>query len=91
MAFSDNQQWNGDEDNAPVHCVRGPVACTTTASDETKARTETKTAAEMAYMVKWTLRQKVLALMRENPSSFYTRGKPELHKWTEGQPRRQEA
>ncbi len=46
--------------NAPVHCARGPAACTTTASDEAKARTETKAAVEMAYMVKQRLRQRVL-------------------------------
>ena len=72
---SDDQEWNGDEDNAPVHCGRGPaVAWLTTASDnadEAKARTEAKVAMEMVYMVKRTLRQRVVALMEGSPS-FYT-------------------
>ena len=40
------------EDDALVHFGRGPRACTTPASDETKARTETKAAVEIAYIGK---------------------------------------
>ena len=51
-----SQMWNYDEDNAPVHCDRGPVvAWRGIASDETdeaKARMETNVAVEMANMVK---------------------------------------
>jgi hypothetical protein len=81
---SDDQEWSGDEDNAPVHCGRGPaaVAGPTTASDdadEAKARTEANAAMEMAYMVKQTLRQRVVALMEGRSPSFYTCAKPEPH------------
>jgi len=61
ITLSDDHEWKGDDDDdALVHCARGPSACTTTASDEAKARTETKAAVEMAYMVKQRLRQRVL-------------------------------
>jgi len=80
ITFSEDQEWNGDDDDdAPIHCVRGPSACTTTASDETKARTERKATVEMAYMVKQTLRQRVIALIEGGKPSIYTRRKPELH------------
>jgi hypothetical protein len=71
---SDDQEWSGDEDHAPVHCGRGPVAFTTTPSDETNARTEIKTVA-MAYMVKRILRERDFALMEGRSPSFYTCGK----------------
>jgi hypothetical protein len=52
IAFSDDQEQSGDQDDVPTHCSRGPLACTTDASDKAKARMETKGAVEMAYMVK---------------------------------------
>ena len=62
IAFSDDQEWSNDDDS-PVHLGGGgtgrTVACTTTASDETKARMEIKAVVEMAYMVKQKLRQNV--------------------------------
>ena len=55
-----SQTWNDDEDDAPVHCDRGPVvAWRGIASDETdeaKARMETKAAVETANMVERSLR-----------------------------------
>jgi hypothetical protein len=68
IAFSDDQEWSGDEEDALVHSGRGPAACTTTASDETKARTETKAAVKMVYMVK----QTCVKGFYSNSPSFYT-------------------
>ena len=55
-----SQTWNGDENNAPVHCDRGPVVVwreiASDETDEAKARMETKAALEMANMVKRSLR-----------------------------------
>jgi hypothetical protein len=72
IAFSDNQEWNGDEDNVRVHCSRGPVACTKTTSDDAKARTERQTA-EMATMVKKALRQSFCSVEVEQPFILYPR------------------
>jgi hypothetical protein len=46
------------EDDALVHSGRGPFGGTSAASDEAKARMETKAAVEIAYMERQTLRQK---------------------------------
>ena len=48
------------EDDALMHCTRGSPACTTTASDEARARMETKTAVETAYIIKQTFIRRVL-------------------------------
>ena len=57
----------------------GGAACTTTASDEAKARMETREAVEMAYIIlKETLGERVVGLIGGNSPSFYTCVEPEL-------------
>ena len=55
-----SQTWKDDENNAPVHCDRGPVVAwrglASDATDEANARMETKAAVEMANMVERSLR-----------------------------------